>query len=351
VSQKLKLQEELFSQRRTVDTEKFDITVRELVRLAASGELNSAPSYQRKFRWSEERESTLIESIFLGLPVPPLYVATNEDGRWELVDGVQRVSTLLHYVADPVAALKKVKKTAALKISGLQKLKSFNGKGFADLPEPLQLHFFKRSLTVTALSDKADASIRFDLFERLNRGGVSLTAQEVRACVYRGQFSNFLRRMSRNEHFRSLLKLRKAQNDDGTSEEVVLKFFAYLHNQAAFDGAVTEFLNDYMSSASKKFAYVENRELFEKVVAHLAAILNGPVLRAGTPVTPLNQLEAILVGAGRVLLSGKQLGTPKKGWLEDPTLVASSTKGTNTVAALRTRVSRAQALLSDKRKK
>jgi hypothetical protein len=307
-----------------------------------------APTYQRKFRWNEETESRLIESLFLGLPVPSLFVATNPDGTWEVVDGVQRLSTLLHYVAEPGEILKDISKTHALRIEGLDQLAHLNGRTFADLTLPLQLAFHKRSLRVTGLSDKSDPDVRFEMFERLNTGGVALTPQEVRACIYRGQFNDFLRDLADYPAFRGLIKLQKGRQEDGTREEVVLKFFAYLNNRADFDGHVTKFLNDYMKNASTTFDYQAGRRIFQKASDEVATIVKGPILRTGYHSTPLNQLEAILVGAAENTGSGRKLVKPKKNWLEDAELVKASTKGTNTVAMLAARISRAAELLSGK---
>src|SRR5690606_37556329 len=89
------------AQRKKVDVDNFDVTVRELVRMVEEGEIDRAPEYQRKFRWDEERESKLIESVILGLPVPTIFMATNKDGTWELVDGLQGISSLVHFMGDP----------------------------------------------------------------------------------------------------------------------------------------------------------------------------------------------------------------------------------------------------------
>lgn len=344
------LNKQLTDLRRTVDADRFDITVRELIRMAGTGELHRAPVYQRKFRWDEERESALIESIFLGLPVPSIFVATNENGVWELVDGLQRISTLIHYVADPAHLVSDVGKSTPLRLTGLLKLRLFNGQTFADLPTALQLQFYKRALSVTALSDKSDLDVRFDVFERLNRGGVALTAQEVRACIYQGKFNDLLRKLASTPNFETLIKLKKRQLQDGTKEEVVLKFFAYLFDRPHFKGEVTNFLNAYMKQADDlppAFDTGLATDLFEKVTLSLATALNGPVLRTGTFVTPLNQLEAILVGAAEVLRSGGTLAVPTgRAWLDDPALVSASTKGTNTPAALRSRIDRSTVLLT-----
>lgn len=166
------LQEQLDAHRQRVDVDHFDLTVRELMRMAGEGELKRAPVYQRKFRWSEETESRLVESVLLGLPVPSIFVATNPDGSWEVVDGLQRLSTLIHFSDASPEQLVSINKSEPLQLRGLTDLTRFNGYTFDDLPAPVQLAFFKRALRVTALSDKSNRETRFELFERLNAGGL-----------------------------------------------------------------------------------------------------------------------------------------------------------------------------------
>jgi len=90
----------LNDQKRKVDFDSYDITVKELVGMVGDNMIDIAPEYQRRFRWDDKRQSALIESVFLGIPVPALFMAANPDGTWELIDGVQRLCTLIHFVGD-----------------------------------------------------------------------------------------------------------------------------------------------------------------------------------------------------------------------------------------------------------
>jgi hypothetical protein len=339
-----RLQARLDEQRRKVDVDHFDVTVRELVRMAAENELDRAPEYQRKFRWSDKDESRLIESVFLGLPVPSLFVAANADGTWEVVDGLQRLSTLIHFVAEPAVLLKTIDRAEPLRLAGLESVPDLNGLTYAELPGPLRLAFNKRALRVTALSDKSDLHVRFDLFERLNNGGIALTAQEVRACIYRGAFNDLLRELASDSGFKRLVKLQRRRQEDGTREEVVLKFFAYLNAREEFNGAVTDFLNDYMEAASKSFDVDSAREMFHRVVNHLQTAVEGPFVREGYPNTPINQLEAVMVAIGELIREGAPVIPPAPGWMNDRELVRASTGATNTSAMLRDRIKRARSL-------
>jgi hypothetical protein len=289
----------------------------------------------------------LIESILLGLPVPSLFVATNSDFSWEVVDGLQRLSTLVHFIGESDQLLKQVGKKRALQLVGLEKLTELNGTSYSGLDDDVRLYFMRRTLRVTALSDKSDLQVRFDLFERLNGGAVSLTPQEVRACIYRGGFNDLLDELSSYPRYRAILKLKSNNENDGTREELVLKFFAYLLSRATFKGWVTRFLNEYMQLATKTFDYDEGRRLFTASVDHLYEVLNGkPFLRKNTYVTPLNQLEAVLVGIAEVIRSGNAPSNPPSGWADDGDLVTASTKGTNTVGNLRRRIARSQEIFS-----
>jgi Protein of unknown function DUF262 len=341
------MQQQLETQRRKVDVDNFTITVRELLSMVERHELRRAPAYQRKFRWDEEAESRLIESILLGLPIPNLFFATNVDGTWEVVDGLQRISTLIHFAPPSDGSLKEVGKGKPLGLEGLRKLSDFNGRTFESLPTPLQLLFTKRGLGVTALSDKSDPETRFDTFERLNRGAVALTLQEVRACIYEGALNDLLRELADSPGFRNLVKLQKSNEENATREELVLKFFAYYHDRERFDGAVGQFLTDYMEREQHRFDVEAERKRFNSVVNALGALLQGgPVLRRTTNVTPQNELEAVMVGAAHVLQEHGRLGKPSPDWLDDPELVAASTAGANTPRKLRLRIERAVYLLT-----
>jgi hypothetical protein len=203
---------------------------------------------------------------------------------------------------------------------------------------------------VTALSDKSDNVVRFDLFERLNTGGIVLSPQEVRACIYRGKFAEFIRELSQNETFQSLLKLQVNSRNDGTSEELVLKFFAYLFDRANFKGNVKDFLNDYMKASNNdpNYDYHTKRQLFQDTVSYLRNATNGFFLRRrkGGHITPLNQFEAVMVGIGELILSGNSIQIPEPGWLEDQDLVEHSTGPTNTRKMLEGRIRRAKELFS-----
>lgn len=337
------LEEQMKDERGKVDVAAVSFSVRELVRMYEDGELSIAPAYQRKYRWPVKVASTFIESVFLGLPIPPLFVATNADFEWEVVDGLQRISTLILFLSKSEDSRHAIRPEAApLALQGLEKLTQLNGKSYADLPASIQRYFSRQPLQVVSLTDKSNKAVRFDLFERLNSGAVSLTPQEVRTAVYGGEFLDFAERLAEYPSFKSLLKLQELHQHDGTSAEQVIKFFAYKNDQENFTGAVTRFINNYSEKATTSFSYATEEKVFKETFDFLYDTIGGPFLRPTTPVTPLVHFEACGVAIARLIQEGTQPKKPAADWLEDEELVKSSTGGTNTRSMLNRRISRAK---------
>ncbi|GFH91157.1 hypothetical protein IMSAGC002_02409 [Lachnospiraceae bacterium] len=324
------LDKELMTQKMKVDFNTYDLSVKELLSMVNDGLINIAPDYQRQFRWDDERQSSLIESLFLGIPVPSLFMATNADGTWELIDGVQRVSTMICFAGDDKVREKvNAKHVESLKLKGLSKLVNFNDKRFSDLPIGVQNKFKLTSIKVTTLSDKSDKNVRFDLFERLNRGGITLTPQEIRSCVYRGGFNDFLKELSQDTNFKECVHLSENQENDGTREELVLRFFAYLYDLDSFEHSVKDFLNNYMSKADRNFNYSKNDKLFREVFRILNEALPMGISK-GRKNTPLNLFEAVSVGAALAYMDkGKINVSGIEEWLKDKELLKYITGATN----------------------
>jgi hypothetical protein len=336
------LDSELNEQKRKVDFNTYDISVKELVSMFNDGLIDVAPEYQRQFRWKDDRQSNLIESIFLGIPIPSLFMATNKDNSWELIDGVQRLSSIIRFCGEN-STREKLNKTGIsiepLKLKELNKLTTFNNKHFSDLPRTVQLDFLLKPMKVTTLSDKSDMSVRFDLFERLNTGGVSLTDQEIRSCIYRGKFNDFIKQLTEYPNFQKTVILTKAMEMDGTREEFVLRFFAFLHNYNNFDHSVVDFLNDYMMESNKSnlFDYSANEALFKNVFDILSELGAGISRKQKT--TPVNLFEGVAVGAALAYQQEQTLNMQDaEEWIVSDALRAFTTGSTNTKAKVKGRI-------------
>jgi len=331
------LQDQLTRLKRAVSFDSYDMSVRQLVDMIETSLIDMAPEYQRHFIWDHERESELIESVLLGIPIPSIYMATNGDSTWEVVDGVQRISTLLHFVGTE-SLLEKIGKNAPLRIDGLLKLTTLNGSRFADLPQSLQFQFQTRSLRLTALNDKSDPIVRYDLFERLNTGGIELHAQEIRNCVFRGWFKELIKDLAHNKHFRTVYKSRNSKQMEADYEEAVLRFFAFYERYEAFDHLVVRFLNDYMVEKNKERASNELAKTFKKTMQFLAQEFPTG-LRRSQSTTPAPLYEAIVVGCALAMRQEPSLPSGRIARIAaGDELKALTTVGTNTRRMVKERI-------------
>lgn len=305
----VKIQEQLDENRRSVAFDSYDITIKQLYDMVLEGMIDIAPEYQRHFVWDISRQSALIESLLLGIPIPSLFMATNKDSSWEVIDGLQRLTTILNFIGEEGALSKTGIPYNKLKLSGLEKLDSMNGVVYKDLPMSMQFMLQTRPLRITVLNDRSDFSVRYDLFERLNTGGVTLHEQEIRNCIFIGEFNDFIKELSLNPHFQSVVKMTSAAERSGSYEELVLRFFAYYENSENFVHSVKGFLNDFMESKTGSFKNKNiYKELFENTFERLDENLpNGIVRGVRKNITPVVLYEAISVGTAKALESGNDI--------------------------------------------
>jgi hypothetical protein len=165
------------------------MSVGELINLYRDEELIIDPVFQRLFRWDEERKTRFIESIILGIPFPPIFVYQDENGIWELIDGLQRLSTIFQLTGELKGERAEV--LGPLVLNGTQFLPSLDGKRWNESAENagdgigqvLQIEIKRARVRVEILKRESDATAKFELFQRLNTGGASLTEQEVRNSI------------------------------------------------------------------------------------------------------------------------------------------------------------------------
>lgn len=335
-----KITTELRDRRRSVGFDTYDITVKQLVDMVAEGQVRVAPDYQRHFVWKQDRQSALIESVFLGIPVPSLFMATNEDATWEVIDGLQRVTTLLNFIKPEFKDGVEDVSRELLKLTDLEKLPSLNGVTFLDLPQTLQLHFLTRPVRITVLNDRSDYQVRFDLFERLNTGGIILHQQEIRNCVFQGPFNDFIKECAEDERLAHLFK-KSNREGRGNSEELTLKFFAYLEDKGSFKHSVKEFLNTYMEGKTKSFKNKpELSRIFNQTMDTLKDALPDGVVRSERKnTTPLLLFEAVSVGVAEAVRAGEPVNTQAlQDVLDDAELKKVTSGGTNSNPKLLKRI-------------
>lgn len=230
------LEEEIQIARREIFTDGYDMSIGELMNLYDDQELIINPSFQRYFVWSDLQKTRFIESIILGIPVPPIFVYQNADAVWELVDGLQRLSTILEFAgqlknADGYA-------TPPLTLSGTKTLPSLANKTWAHTDdndsEPLnriqQLELKRARMRVEILKKESDPLAKFELFQRLNTGGTQLKPQEVRNVVMLmidKSFHDWIHNLASLQDFTTTLSLSEQALQRQQAVELAIRFFVY----------------------------------------------------------------------------------------------------------------------------
>jgi hypothetical protein len=202
------------------------------------------PDYQREMTWDEERQSKFIESVFLGLPIPYIFVADvadedNDLARLEIIDGSQRIRTLARFINNE------------LRLEKLKKLENLNGFIFDNLPLSRRRRFQRATIRMIQLTQNADEEVRRDIFERINTGSVELNPMEKRRGIFRGHCLDLIEELSNNKNFLDLCAFTKAAIDRHDHTEYVLRFFAFLNNYEYFGRDVHPFLDEYLKECNE----------------------------------------------------------------------------------------------------
>lgn len=175
--------------------EKTEWSFAEIKARIEKGLLDIRPSYQRGARWDDKRKSKLIESIVLEIPIPPIYLAELPDGKFEVIDGQQRIISIISFMKnkedeDKLPECLKEQNQKKLKLKSLKILDKYNGYYLEQIEELSDFEFNK--FPVTIIRKRSDPHIKFELFVRINSGAVKLNDQEVIDVMYKGRFIDFV---------------------------------------------------------------------------------------------------------------------------------------------------------------
>jgi len=231
---------------REIRTTAVDFSFGELLNLHRDGEVIIRPEYQRLFRWSNEQRSRLIESIIMGLPIPPIFLIENEGGILELIDGLQRTSSVLQFLDHNAI------NQPELVLEGCDFIVSLNGKTLGTIDTVTRLKIKRTPIRATIINKSGDDFVKYELFKRLNTGGSLLSAQEIRNCSSRmieggAAFYELLQGLAQFKDFSSAIsRLPDSMKELRADEELVLRFFALVNSKETFKGNIEEWLDGYM---------------------------------------------------------------------------------------------------------
>ncbi len=246
-------------EKRFLHTMAYDYSVQYLYELMKTGKIVLEVPFQRKQIWKTDKASSLIESIIMNVPIPPLYFSEEDDGRWLVLDGLQRLSSIKNFYDNEFA------------LNKLEVLGELNTKKYKDLPPKSKSLLDDGMLRVNVIKKDSHKDIKYDIFMRLNRGAVTLNYQELRNCLYRGNLNDAAKELcNENLSFLRILKQKKP-HQRYLDVEFIIRYFAISDNIATdsngdvylsgYKGKLVQYLNDYM--AEHKDCTTEEKQAYK----------------------------------------------------------------------------------------
>ena len=222
-------------------------TIDLIVSRIKENEIDLEPDFQREQMWDNVRKSRLIESLLLRIPIPAFYVAADDEDRWIVVDGIQRMSSINGYINNGFLLRK------------LEYLTDFEGKLYKDLPRAMQRRMRETELVVNVISPSTPVEVMFNIFYRINTGGVPLNSQEIRNALTPQHVRDYLKELAQSDEF-----LRATENSIRSNRmadrECILRFLAFHMDHWGNYSTSTTDLNTYLTNAMKKIGTLKGEE-------------------------------------------------------------------------------------------
>lgn len=272
----------------------------DLYRMHTQSQINIHPDFQRDFVWKDTDQTRFIDSLIKSLPIPSMCFALDyKEQKWIVIDGLQRISTIIRFLEGGHWKLSKLRDV----------MPDIAGKSIAEIKlnqNPLHKYYTRvenLSIPITVLrcnfNKREHMEYLFMIFNRLNTGGMKLNNQEIRNCIYSGDFNGLLRDLDKNQTWRKLNKMQKSTNYRYTKQELILRLFAFHDRISKYEGSLVKFLNDYMfdnRNPAQTFLS-EKKSLFQDTInVALKCFPNGQIPKLSVTFT-----EALLIGIAKNL--------------------------------------------------
>jgi hypothetical protein len=248
-------------------------------------ELDLAPDFQRKGGiWKVEAESRLIESMLIRIPLPAFYMDATNDDKWLVVDGLQRLTTIKRFIIDK-----------SLRLRGMEFLTQFEGKTFDELPRNYQRRITETQVTVYLIEKGTPGEVKFNIFKRINTGGLPLSAQEIRHAINQGEATKFLAQLADSDAFKRAIDYGISDNRMA-DRECVLRYLAftitsYLMYDRDFDGFLNNAMKEINKMSGQERAHLRQR--FERAMVIARELFGKDAFRKrykmGAPRQPINK--------------------------------------------------------------
>lgn len=309
------LGKQISDERQHIAADRMDISIGELVNMYEQQELIIHPEYQRLFRWTDTQKTALIESILLGIPIPPIFVAEDENGVWEVVDGLQRLSTIVSFFGklradnlkneanlfDDESDDEIINNNNQWTLEEGDILKSLEGFNVDTLPLKYVLNIKRSVFRVEILRGQSRVTMKYELFKRLNSNGSKLTAQEIRNAIYRGidsSVNKLVEQLSKNTAFIELTSLTKQKKKELYDQELVLRFMAFYDKNTEINSNTGKILDDFMERSvnDNQFDCEMYEAIFKQTMSLLYSLTDLNVFKNSSNAFVPAYFEAIMLG-------------------------------------------------------
>lgn len=271
-----KILSDIENSRNTLQTDKLDMSFGEIMNMYERDEIIINPDFQRLYRWTDYQKTRFIESVIIGIPIPPIFVAEDSQGRWEVVDGLQRLSTIFSFFG----VLKNMPEKNNWMLGAGDMIQTLDGFTCDTLPLKIQLNIKRSSFRIEIIKWNSQYDLRFELFNRLNTGGTPLTNQEIRNSLYRSissKFNDYLKELSAYQNFVDVVDIPKEKIDQLYLEELVLRFMSLYRNRQHVNKSIALHMTDFMKQCveNDNFKYDQYSQIFKKTFDILRGVGKG----------------------------------------------------------------------------
>ncbi|MCC6582701.1 MAG: DUF262 domain-containing protein [Chitinophagales bacterium] len=301
-------------------------------------EINLKPEFQRDFVWDINRASLFIDSLIIGLPIPSIFLGkSKEDENYIVIDGQQRLKSAYYFMTGKFISDENET------IFSLRNLKdrAWNNQTYAELDDKFKKRIRNAVLNTTIIEDiNSRPEVVHDLFHRLNTGGMPLTDQEIRNCVYTGIFNKQLLDLNKNTNWRKLLD-KNIPDKRLRDAELVLRFFALLHGVQNYAPSMKLFLSNYQKDNKNNNSFIEsNQTIFEKTVNIIYTEIGE---RAFKTTRSINKsiCDSLMVAIAQTIIAGKELKNIKENYqrlIHDDDYKKHVTSGTSGETSVKGRI-------------
>lgn len=296
-----RMEEQITRMQKSIKYDLRSFSNHELIRMFRNNDLY-IPSYQRNFVWDTNSKSKFIETMIIGLPTSLLFFAETDDGRTEIIDGVQRISTLEAFSNEDLI------------LSNLEVLTCLNDSRFSDLSSFQQRKFLSRAISAITLYPETGLEQRLEIFSRINASGVSINAMEMRMAWHPGPFIDFIKSCSNSKLFWDLFPLSELMRTRGEAEELLLRFFALSDDLNEFNDSLNSLLSNYLEKHKTKFDKKRLEMELEATLLFIARFLRS--LFASKRRISRTLFESITVGVNLALREQPNLIPSNLEWID-----------------------------------